>query len=84
MLLALTVEEITTKKLAARLDSTPGALYKTLHDARRKLRRELAPEQAAHHHQQSEPDRTPRPPRVRCDGAGPQAGRTPMPAPAAK
>jgi RNA polymerase sigma-70 factor (ECF subfamily) len=43
VLLALTVEEITTKKLAARLDSTPGALYKTLHDARRKLRRELAP-----------------------------------------
>lgn len=43
VLLALTVEEVTTKKLAARLHSTPGALYKTLHDARRKLRRELTP-----------------------------------------
>ena len=38
VLLALTIEETTTNALAARLDSTPGALYKTLHDARRKLR----------------------------------------------
>jgi RNA polymerase sigma-70 factor (ECF subfamily) len=84
VLLALTVEEIATKKLAARLDSTPGALYKTLHDARRKLRRELAPEPAAHHHQRSELDRAPRPPRARREGTGPPAARTPMPAPAAK
>jgi RNA polymerase sigma-70 factor, ECF subfamily len=28
--------------LAERLDTTRGALYKTLHDARRKLRTELA------------------------------------------
>ena len=28
--------------LAERLDSTRGALYKTLHDARQKLRRHLA------------------------------------------
>jgi RNA polymerase sigma-70 factor, ECF subfamily len=38
VLLALTIEETSAKALAARLDSTPGALYKTLHDARRKLR----------------------------------------------
>jgi len=38
VLLSLTIEEISTKALAARLDSTPGALYKTLHDARRNLR----------------------------------------------
>lgn len=42
VLLALTIEETSAKALAARLDSTPGALYKTLHDARRKLRAGLA------------------------------------------
>lgn len=30
----MAVEEVAAKKLAERLDSTPGALYKTLHDAR--------------------------------------------------
>ena len=34
--------EVPIDVLAERLDSTRGALYKTLHDARRKLRRELA------------------------------------------
>lgn len=52
VLLALTIEEVTTAKLAARLDCTPGALYKTLHDARRKLTRKLATEQAADDRQQ--------------------------------
>ena len=43
VLVSLTIEETSAKALAARLDSTPGALYKTLHDARRKLRAGLAP-----------------------------------------
>ncbi|HEX8977313.1 MAG TPA: sigma-70 family RNA polymerase sigma factor [Solirubrobacteraceae bacterium] len=43
VLLSLTIEETPAKALATRLDSTPNALYKTLHDARRKLRAGLAP-----------------------------------------
>ncbi|MDQ2897036.1 MAG: sigma-70 family RNA polymerase sigma factor [Actinomycetota bacterium] len=46
VLLALTVEHVTVKHLAERMDSTPGALYKTLHDARGKLKRRLADEPA--------------------------------------
>jgi RNA polymerase sigma-70 factor, ECF subfamily len=42
VLIAMAVEEVAAKELAERLGSTPGALYKTLHDARRKLRRGLA------------------------------------------
>ena len=38
VLLALTVHEVPIDVLAERLGSTRGALYKTLHDARRKLR----------------------------------------------
>lgn len=38
VLLAMTIEQMPAKDLAVRLGSTPGALYKTLHDARRKLR----------------------------------------------
>jgi RNA polymerase sigma-70 factor, ECF subfamily len=41
VLLAMTVDDIAAKTLAKRLDSTPGALYKTLHDARHKLRQGL-------------------------------------------
>jgi RNA polymerase sigma-70 factor, ECF subfamily len=37
VLVALAIDGIDPKDLAARLDSSPGALYKTLHDARRKL-----------------------------------------------
>ena len=48
VLIALTIDEVAAKSLAARLDSTPGAVYKTLHDARRKLRQELADEGANH------------------------------------
>jgi RNA polymerase sigma-70 factor, ECF subfamily len=38
VLLALTVDEVPIDVLAERLGATRGALYKTLHDARRKLR----------------------------------------------
>ena len=49
VLLSLTIEGTSTKDLAARLDSTPGALYKTLHDARRKLRVGLAAQPTERH-----------------------------------
>jgi RNA polymerase sigma-70 factor, ECF subfamily len=39
---ALALNEVPIDVLAERLDTTRGALYKTLHDARQKLRRELA------------------------------------------
>ncbi len=39
---ALALNEVPIDVLAERLDSNRGALYKTLHDARRKLRRELS------------------------------------------
>lgn len=42
VLVSLTIEETSAKALANRMDSTPGAVYKTLHDARRKLRAGLA------------------------------------------
>jgi RNA polymerase sigma-70 factor (ECF subfamily) len=41
VLVALAVDEVPIDVLAERLDSTRGALYKTLHDARRRLRRHL-------------------------------------------
>ncbi len=41
VLLALTVQEVPIDVLAQRLGSTRGAIYKTLHDARRKLRAAL-------------------------------------------
>lgn len=46
VLLAMAVNEVSAKQLSVRLNSTPGALYKTLHDARRKLRGLLAEQQA--------------------------------------
>jgi RNA polymerase sigma-70 factor, ECF subfamily len=42
VLVALTLNGVPIDVLADRLDSTRGALYKTLHDARRKLRTHLA------------------------------------------
>lgn len=42
VLLALALNEVPIDVLAERLNTTRGALYKTLHDARRKLRRALA------------------------------------------
>jgi RNA polymerase sigma-70 factor, ECF subfamily len=41
VLIALTVDGVPIDVLAERLNTTRGALYKTLHDARRKLRRRL-------------------------------------------
>jgi RNA polymerase sigma-70 factor (ECF subfamily) len=41
VLIALAVDEVPIDVLAERLESTRGALYKTLHDARRKLRTHL-------------------------------------------
>lgn len=41
VLLALAIDGVAVRDLATRLDSTPGALYKTLHDARGKLKRQL-------------------------------------------
>jgi RNA polymerase sigma-70 factor (ECF subfamily) len=38
---ALALNEVPIDVLAERLNTTRGALYKTLHDARHKLRREL-------------------------------------------
>jgi len=43
---ALALNEVPIDVLAERLDTTRGALYKTLHDARRKLRQELRMEQS--------------------------------------
>ena len=41
VLIALAIDGVAIDVLADRLDTTRGALYKTLHDARRKLRRHL-------------------------------------------
>ena len=42
VLLAVTLQDVPIDVLAERLDTTRGALYKTIHDARRKLRAALA------------------------------------------
>ena len=42
VLVALAVDGVPIDVLAERLTTTRGALYKTLHDARRRLRRRLA------------------------------------------
>lgn len=42
VIIALTMNDVPIDVLAERLSTTRGALYKTLHDARRKLRAELA------------------------------------------
>jgi RNA polymerase sigma-70 factor (ECF subfamily) len=42
VLVALTLRGVPIDVLAERLGTTRGALYKTLHDARRKLRAHLA------------------------------------------
>ena len=44
VLVAITLNDVPIDVLAERLDSTRGAVYKTLHDARQKLRRRLAAE----------------------------------------
>jgi len=48
VLVALALNEVPIDVLAERLQTTRGALYKTLHDARRKLRRYLAESGHAH------------------------------------
>jgi DNA-directed RNA polymerase specialized sigma24 family protein len=40
-LIALVPDDVRTQDLARHLDTATGALYKTLHDARRKLKAEL-------------------------------------------
>ena len=42
MLVAVTLNGVPIDALADRLNTTRGALYKTLHDARRKLRERLS------------------------------------------
>ncbi len=42
VLIAVAINDVPIDVLAERLNTTRGALYKTLHDARRKLRSELA------------------------------------------
>ena len=42
VLVAVALRGVPIDVLAERLDTTRGALYKTLHDARQKLRRHLA------------------------------------------
>jgi RNA polymerase sigma-70 factor (ECF subfamily) len=42
VLVAITLNDVPIDVLAERLATTRGALYKTLHDARRKLRTRLA------------------------------------------
>jgi RNA polymerase sigma-70 factor (ECF subfamily) len=42
VLVAITLDDVPIDVLAERMDTTRGALYKTLHDARRKLRARLA------------------------------------------
>ena len=42
VLIALAIDGVATDVLARRLETTTGALYKTLHDARRKLKAKLA------------------------------------------
>lgn len=41
ILVAITLDDVPIDVLAERLDTTRGAVYKTLHDARKKLRRRL-------------------------------------------
>src|SRR3954452_2845222 len=58
--IALALDGVPIDVLAERLESTRGALYKTLHDARRKLRAELADSglvQPAHDHRGNDDDR---------------------------
>jgi RNA polymerase sigma-70 factor (ECF subfamily) len=42
ILIAIAIDGVSASTLATELDTTPGAIYKTLHDARRKLSAQLA------------------------------------------
>jgi RNA polymerase sigma-70 factor, ECF subfamily len=48
VLIAITLNDVPIDVLAERLNTTRGALYKTLHDARRKLRRRLIADGGEH------------------------------------
>jgi RNA polymerase sigma-70 factor (ECF subfamily) len=74
VLIALTIDEVGAKSLADRLHSTPGAVYKTLHDARRKLRQEFASERADHEPVTSRPRSGP----LACRSDRTTAARNPM------
>ena len=74
VLIALTIDEVGAKSLADRLHSTPGAVYKTLHDARRKLRQEFASERADHEPVTSGPRSGP----LACRSDRTTAARSPM------
>ncbi len=43
VLIAIAIDGVSPAVLAVELDTTPGAIYKALHDARRKLTAQLAP-----------------------------------------
>jgi RNA polymerase sigma-70 factor, ECF subfamily len=43
VVIAIALDGVATQTLAGELHTTPGAIYKTLHDARRKLRAQLPP-----------------------------------------
>ena len=58
VLVALAIDGIDPKDLAARIDSSQGALYKTLHDARRKLKRGLT-DRARDDHREPRGSRSP-------------------------
>lgn len=58
VLVALAIDGVDSKDLATRLNSTPGALYKTLHDARRKLKRGLADGKLNDHGESCDPTST--------------------------
>jgi RNA polymerase sigma-70 factor, ECF subfamily len=58
VLVALAIDGVDSKDLATRLNSTPGALYKTLHDARRKLKRGLADRELDDDGESSDPTST--------------------------
>ena len=51
VLVSLAIDGVDSKDLATRLNSTPGALYKTLYDARRKLKHGLADQDLHGHHE---------------------------------
>ena len=78
ILVALALNGVPIDVLADRLDTTRGALYKTLHDARRKLRKHLEELRALHstpgwrrrHDGTSRPEAGTRPPARPCRARG--------------
>ncbi|MBA3566983.1 MAG: sigma-70 family RNA polymerase sigma factor [Actinobacteria bacterium] len=50
VLIAVAIDGVPAATVAIELDTTPGAIYKMLHDARRKLSAQLAPARALRNH----------------------------------